>query len=102
MTVAPADDPAPFQCQPCGACCCYSSEWPRFSTETEEELERIPEAHVADSLGGMKCVDDRCTALTGEVGVWTACSIYAVRPEVCRACVPGDDACLMARERYGF
>lgn len=29
-----------FDCQSCGACCAYSADWPRFSLETEEELER--------------------------------------------------------------
>jgi uncharacterized protein len=34
--------------------------------------------------------------------VWTSCSIYDVRPEVCRACLPGDDACTIARTHYGY
>ena len=29
-------------CQSCGACCAYSREWPRFSTETDAELDSIP------------------------------------------------------------
>jgi uncharacterized protein len=57
---------------------------------------------VDDTLGRMRCDGDRCMALAGEVGVATACSIYAVRPEVCRTCQPGDDACRMARLRYGL
>jgi hypothetical protein len=40
--------------------------------------------------------------LRGKVGVATACAIYAVRPEVCRTCLPGDDECRMARERHGL
>ena len=32
----------------------------------------------------------------------TACTIYAVRPEVCRACQPGDDSCTLARRHYGL
>ena len=89
-------------CQACGACCEYSAEWPRFSTESDETLDRIPEALVAPSLSGMRCVGDRCAALFGKVGEHTACSIYDVRPEVCRACLPGDDACTMARLRHGL
>ena len=27
-------------CQACGACCAYSANWPRFSTEDDEALER--------------------------------------------------------------
>ena len=28
--------------------------------------------------------------------------VGAVRPEVCRSCEPGDDACQMARRRFGL
>lgn len=89
-------------CQSCGACCAYSREWPRFSTETDAELERIPPEFVDTGGARMRCHGERCAALLGEVGVATACAVYAVRPQVCRACVPGDDACAMARERHGL
>ena len=96
----PAD--ASALCQSCGACCSYSKEWPRFSTEEDADLDRIPPALVDDTQGRMRCNGDRCAALVGDVGVATSCSIYAVRPEVCRTCVPGDDACQMARRRFGL
>jgi len=89
-------------CQSCGACCSFSKEWPRFSTEDDADLDRIPPAFVDDGRGRMRCNGDRCTALVGEVGVATSCSIYAVRPAVCRTCLPGDDACQMARGRFGL
>ncbi|HTO83410.1 MAG TPA: YkgJ family cysteine cluster protein [Methylomirabilota bacterium] len=89
-------------CQSCGACCAYSHEWPRFTLEDEAEIARIPRELIADDGAGMKCAGERCTALAGEVGVWTACTVYDVRPHVCRACEPGDDACRMARERFGL
>ncbi|MCA1491092.1 YkgJ family cysteine cluster protein [Sinorhizobium alkalisoli] len=88
-----------FDCQSCGACCAYSADWPRFSLETEAELDRIPAQFVASDLGGMRCVNDRCTALAGTLGKSVGCAIYAVRPIVCRTCMPGDEECLMARER---
>jgi hypothetical protein len=50
----------------------------------------------------MRCVGDRCVALIGEIGVATACGVYADRPVVCRDCEPGDEACLMARRRFGL
>jgi Fe-S-cluster containining protein len=87
-------------CQACGACCSFSREWPRFTLEDDDALALIPEALVNDALSGMRCVGDRCTALIGEIGRSTACSIYDRRPDVCRACQPGDDACQMARERF--
>jgi hypothetical protein len=53
-------------------------------------------------LSGMRCDGDRCSALSGKIGVATACTIYAVRPEVCRTCMPGDVECAMARRRHGL
>ena len=38
----------------------------------------------------------------GKIGEATSCSIYAVRPEVCRTCMPGDPECAMARKRHGL
>ncbi|HWA45090.1 MAG TPA: YkgJ family cysteine cluster protein [Hypericibacter adhaerens] len=93
---------ASMLCQSCGACCAYSADWPRFSLESEEALARIPEALVDAGRGKMRCEGDRCAALTGEIGRSTACSIYEVRPDVCRACQPGDPECLTARRHYGL
>jgi Fe-S-cluster containining protein len=87
-------------CQACGACCATDASWPRFSLETEEEIARIPIALVAESQSGMRCDGDRCLALAGEIGKTTRCTIYEMRPQVCRSCMPGDDACLMARARH--
>jgi Fe-S-cluster containining protein len=89
-------------CQTCGACCAYSADWPRFALETQAEFEAIPRHYVDDARGTMRCAGDRCSALAGEVGVTTACAIYAVRPDVCRACLPGDASCTLARRRFGL
>lgn len=89
-------------CQPCGACCAYSREWPRFTTETDAEIARIPPSLINASESGMRCEGERCAALLGRIGSATACSIYPARPEVCRTCVPGDDACAIAREHHGL
>ncbi len=88
-------------CRACGACCSFSREWPRFTLEDDATLDRIPPALVDDERGRMRCDGDRCAALVGDVGVSTSCSVYAVRPEVCRACVPGDYACQTARRGLG-
>jgi Fe-S-cluster containining protein len=89
-------------CQSCGACCAFSHEWPRFSLESDEAIARIPPAFVDDAHGRMRCDGDRCSALVGEIGKATACGVYAVRPDVCRECQPGDAECLMARRRYSL
>ena len=89
-------------CRSCGACCSYSSNWPRFSTEPDEVLALIPSPLVNAGLSGMRCDGDRCAALSGKIGVATSCAIYAVRPEVCRSCMPGDAECTMARKKFGL
>jgi uncharacterized protein len=89
-------------CRACGACCSFSHSWPRFTLEEDAEIELIPPAFIAEDGSGMRCIGDRCSALIGRVGVSAACGIYSVRPDVCRACQPGDDECLMARAHYGL
>jgi uncharacterized protein len=91
-----------FSCRACGACCSFSAEWPRFSTEDDADLERIPDEYIDEGEGRMRCEGGRCAALVGEVGVSTACAVYAVRPDVCRACLPGDEACRMARRSFNL
>ena len=101
----PMDDPTiviESPCQACGACCSYSANWPRFTIEDDAALDLIPEKFVNERLSGMRCDGDRCSALSGKVGEATACLIYAVRPDVCRTCMPGDVECAMARKRHGL
>jgi uncharacterized protein len=70
--------------------------------EDDDELDLIPAALVDDSLARMRCIGDRCCALSGEIGVATSCTLYDVRPHVCRSCTAGDDACQMARRKFGL
>jgi len=100
--LATGNEDAGAQCRSCGACCAYSREWPRFSIEDDAALALIPRGYVNDRESGMRCDRDRCSALTGEIGVATACAVYDLRPEVCRTCEPGDEACATARRRFGL
>lgn len=109
ITADPAAKAAPADaamtdnpCVRCGACCAYSANWPRFSTEDDAALSLIPDALVNERQSGMRCDGERCCALSGQIGVATSCAIYAVRPEVCRSCEPGDPECNMARRRHGL
>ncbi len=70
--------------------------------EDDVHLDRIPSAFVAADFSGMRCDGNRCSALEGEVGASTSCAVYDIRPVVCRACEPGDEACQMARRRFGL
>ena len=89
-------------CQNCGACCSYSSNWPRFTIEDDAALDLIPAKFVNDRLSGMRCEGERCTALTGKVGVKAACGIYEWRPSPCREFEAGSPACDRARMRHGL
>ena len=89
-------------CQSCGACCAYSQTWPRFSIEDDAALDLIPAKLINARQSGMRCDGDRCSALAGRIGVETSCVVYAVRPEVCRTCMPGDAECGMARKKWGL
>lgn len=97
----PADQ-VDWDCQTCGACCSYSAEWPRFTMETDEALDRIPAELTSADGRGMRCEGARCSALSGKVGTSAACTIYEVRPDVCHACNPGDDECRTARAAFGL
>jgi len=96
--MAGLQDPSP--CQSCGACCSFDASWPRFTLEDDAAIARIPTKFVAKS--GMRCVGDRCSALRGKIGEATACAIYEMRPDVCRACQPGDEECNVARRHHGL
>lgn len=98
--IARSDQTGP--CQSCGACCATSRHWPRFTIEEDAALDLIPQQLVNDRLSGMRCEGERCSALQGQVGAATSCGIYAMRPEVCRTCMPGDPECAMARRRHGL
>ncbi len=89
-------------CNTCGACCSYSADWPRFTLESDAAIETLPSALIADDLRGMRCSGTRCWALEGKVGVSTSCSVYALRPDVCHECQPGDEACAIARRHFGL
>jgi uncharacterized protein len=104
ITISATDmqDNGSAMCRACGACCSFSPEWPRFSLEDDAALNRIPREFVDDEQGRMRCSGDRCAALIGDVGVSTLCGVYAVRPEVFRACLPGDDACQKARHHFNI
>jgi Fe-S-cluster containining protein len=89
-------------CNACGACCAYSAEWPRFTLESDAAIACLPNEFVNKGANGMRCGGARCCALVGDVGVATSCAVYELRPDVCRECQPGDDACAMARKRAGL
>jgi Fe-S-cluster containining protein len=87
-----------FDCLSCGACCAYSDSWPTFIGDRDGE--GIPDELIDSEHGRMLCHGNRCSALVGEIGSRTQCSIYANRPLVCREFQPWSDDCKMVRRRF--
>ena len=73
-----------------------------WRNRSDDELARIPADLINAKQSGMAFIGCRCAALDGKVGEKAACRIYEVRPIVCRDCLPGDEACTMARAHYGL
>ncbi|MBL8246374.1 MAG: YkgJ family cysteine cluster protein, partial [Rhodanobacteraceae bacterium] len=74
-------------CQACGACCA-AFRVPIYWSEAEQRGIDATLTEKIDPLRLAMRVDNathlRCIALEGEIGVATACRIYAQRPSPCR------------------
>ncbi len=78
-------------CQRCGACCAtYRVAFHWMETMDDSGI-GVPEA-LAETLDphrlamrGTNAKAPRCIALHGDIGIETACTIYARRPSPCRA-----------------
>ena len=57
MVEVPAAQDETVQCQACGACCSYSAEWPRFSLESDADLNGI----ITNGKGKMPKYDGKLT-----------------------------------------
>lgn len=100
-------------CTRCGACCAsFRVDFAR--EELQSEGGAVPDG-LAVEVNGAICrlrgtdhSPPRCAALTGTVGVRTACGIHEWRPSPCREFghrAPmgiGDEACTRARARHGL
>lgn len=88
-----------LDCQSCGACCVEAG---KVVLTGIEEVEAIPKPLVENQRGHLciaKHMGGRCKALEGVIGKSVNCSIYEIRPAICRKFPPGSDACLEARAR---
>ena len=98
-------------CQACGACCA-AFRVPIYWSEAEQRGIDATLTEKIDPLRLAMRVDNathlRCIALEGEIGVATACRIYAQRPSPCRdlgaAWENGQPSpqCDRARARHGL
>jgi Fe-S-cluster containining protein len=90
-----------YDCQSCGACCSHKWSWPILKKDRSDAV-NIPSDLVREDYPLMKTTGNRCTALIGSVGCYTACSIYHDRPLACRRFEAGSDLCKEARNAAGL
>lgn len=102
-----------FDCQRCGACCYnppsnvviddqdYVEVNPRSKLLKENET-ASKYTFVKNGKHWMRMVGSvpRCCALTGRKGKDVSCSIYEMRPTVCRLVRPGDEECRQRRKEH--
>ena len=77
-------------CLRCGACCAAFRVAFHWSEAQPDKPDGVPAAmtsplrHHELAMRGTESLPVRCTALVGEVGKPTRCSIYLARPAPCR------------------
>ena len=107
-------------CQSCGACCQTSHRAPRDSERfrfwadcTPADVKRMPRrvrlklvpTRGADGTRSMATplgFDGRCGFLRGAIADQVKCSIYDVRPSLCRAFRAGSEFCRASRREIGL
>ena len=100
-------------CLKCGACCAFfraTFYWSEADKATggcvpEELTEKLNDFRIF--MKGTNSSKPRCIALMGEIGESVYCSIYGIRPSVCRAfdVALGPDpkhGCNIARKKWGL
>jgi hypothetical protein len=74
--------------------------WPAFIGDRDGA--GIPEELIDFEHARMLCHGNRCSALEGTPGHRAQCSVYAVRPLVCREFQAGSDDCIMVRRSFNL
>lgn len=98
-------------CVSCGACCgafrvdFHPVELAGGAYAWGEGVPRemtVPVTAQLVRMAGTDASPPRCIALSGDIGVAVACSIYEGRPSPCREFDIEHDACARARKRHGL
>lgn len=107
----------PFDCQACGRCCfgkrehvqVFAHDAETLGAERTARLVAPATRHSVASPGRpsepepfMKMVDGHCIALEISEDRRYACSVYEVRPTICRAFQVGSASCLETRAAAGL
>lgn len=102
-----------FDCLSCGACCVSDFEAPDYVLLLPPEVDRLvaedkkamifEDREFGEPMYSMRtqsdsCGNCRCVALGGTVGEQVSCTIYGIRPQVCRDFEPGSEVCKTARQ----
>ncbi len=98
-------------CRTCGACCYGDEMWIHVMAGDDHRLgeDKVRRLTVLTQHGrgyvarSMKMEGGRCVAFRDSLGDGgCGCSIYEVRPEICRTFEAGSKDCYAARERRGI
>lgn len=91
-----ANEPIPTDCKSCGACCCHDSDPLWVEVTAEEAKGYSPYWTVPGDVEAfaMKFKDGKCKRLVGLPGISVFCTIYQIRPAICRKVQPGDEICV--------
>lgn len=98
----------PIPCVDCGACCRYFMIKFDLKTNPQVPKNKIIEIKNEGYMVGANIFKGKCTAITGDIGKDSLCSIYKDRPDVCKAFavwLPDgrqNPRCIKAREHYGL
>jgi Fe-S-cluster containining protein len=98
-----------LDCQTCGACCHGDEGWVHVDAADDARVDSSPalSAHVVLTRHGgyvkrsLRMVGGACSALA-KTPSGVTCTIYEVRPSVCRELESGSDACHAARRARGL
>lgn len=90
-----------YDCQSCGACCCFKWSWPVLRKDRSDAT-GIPKDMLREDYPLMKTTNNRCIALAGTVGKSVRCTVYENRPVSCQKFIAGSTLCKEAREKAGL
>ena len=105
-----------YDCVSCGACCCNPDENREIAYIDYVEIDPEDDRIMArpDLVRRLVVLDDdlvphmrldqhqRCTALSGRLGIKVGCTIYQDRPASCRSFTAGSKRCKQYRRERGI
>jgi hypothetical protein len=86
----------PSDCQACGVCCFSTLD--TYIRVTGDDYERLGDrageiVHFVENRAYLRMTNGHCAALAAEKGRRLRCTIYDLRPDVCRDLARGSPQC---------